>query len=310
MSVTADKQAPLEDLMAAMDVVDTLRHRRGIAAREMDGEGRQERLLERLKQMYGAQGIDVSDHVLQEGIDALEQERFKYQSVAPSWRTKFSSMWVSRTRWGKPVGFLAVLGSLFSGVYVVTDVLPERELRSQLPQSIELSLKSIEQIANDRAVFEQAKFQADNAVTALSDDDLDRAQKIERNLKKIDQGLRAVYSVRVISRQGQDSGVWRIPDINDSSRNYYLIVEAVDDNNKVKELEILNEETNKRSMAKTWGIRVNEETFFKIAADKKDDGIIQGNKVGDKRVGDMAPTFTIPTTGGTITDWGRNGERG
>jgi hypothetical protein len=97
--------------------------------------------------------------------------------------------------------------------------------------------------------------------------------------------------------------VWRIPDVNDASRNYYLIVEAVDHNNDVKQLEILNEETNKRSMAKTWGIRVSEETFFKIAADKKDDGIIQGNQVGEKRLGDLAPTFSIPTTGGTITDW-------
>jgi hypothetical protein len=310
MNGPSDKPAPLEDIIAAMDVVDTLRHQRGIAAREMDSQGRQERLLERLKKMYTAQGIDVPDHVLQEGIDALEQERFEYQPVTRDWRTKISSMWVSRNRWGKPVGFLVVLASLFTGIYVVTDVLPGRALRSELPKSIRMTMESIEKIANDNVVVEQAKFQAQNAATALSDDDLDRAQKIEQNLKKIDQGLKTVYSVIVISRQGEDSGVWRIPDINEASRNYYLIVEAVDDENNVKQLEILNEETNKRSMAKTWGIRVSEETFFKIAADKKDDGIIQGNKVGEKRLGDLAPTFSIPTTGGTITDWARDRGQG
>ncbi|MFT5136955.1 MAG: hypothetical protein ACI9LY_004171 [Arenicella sp.] len=310
MNGQADKQAPLEDIMVAMDVVDTLRHQRGIAEREMDGQGRQERLLERLKKMYTAQGIDVPDHVLQEGIDALEQERFQYQPVTRGWRTKISSMWVSRRRWGKPVGVLVVLASLFTGIYIVTDVLPERALRSELPKSIRMTMESIEKIANDNVVVEQAKFQAQNAATALSDDDLDRAQKIEQSLKKIDRGLKTVYSVRVISRQGEDSGVWRIPDVNDASRNYYLIVEAVDHNNNVKQLEILNEETNKRSLARTWGIRVSEETFFKIAADKKDDGIIQGNKVGEKRLGDLAPTFSIPTTGGTITDWARGRGQG
>jgi len=121
-----ENKAPLEELMVAMDVVDTLRHDQSIAERELDGEGRRERLLERLRDMYTAQGIDVPDHVLQEGIDALEQERFKYEPVSKSWRTKIARMWVSRGRWGKPVGFLGVVASLFSGFYVVNDVLPER----------------------------------------------------------------------------------------------------------------------------------------------------------------------------------------
>ena len=42
-------KAPLEELMVAMDVVDTLRHDQSIAERELDGESRRERLLERLR---------------------------------------------------------------------------------------------------------------------------------------------------------------------------------------------------------------------------------------------------------------------
>jgi len=81
--VTKIEKAPLEDLMAAMDVVDTLRHDQSIAERELDGQERRNRLLERLRELYSAQGIEVPDHVLEEGIDALEQERFKYQAVKP-----------------------------------------------------------------------------------------------------------------------------------------------------------------------------------------------------------------------------------
>ena len=109
MTVSLEKQAPLEDLMAAMDVVDTLRHQAGIAERELDGEGRRERLLLRLRELYHAQGIDVPDHVLQEGIDALEQERFQYHPVAKSWRTRVAGAWVSRKRWVPPVSILTVL---------------------------------------------------------------------------------------------------------------------------------------------------------------------------------------------------------
>ena len=48
---------------------------------------------------------------------------------------------------------------------------------------------------------------------------------------------------------------------------------------------------------------MSEETFYKVAADKNDDGIIQGNKVGKKAIGYLKPVFSIPTSGATITEW-------
>jgi len=85
--------------------------------------------------------------------------------------------------------------------------------------------------------------------------------------------------------------------------NYYLIVEAIDKRNNVVAVDVLNEENNKRQRKKVWGLRVNETTFQKIAADKRDDGIIQNNKVGQKTLGYLKPTFNIATTGATITEW-------
>ena len=52
-----------------------------------------------------------------------------------------------------------------------------------------------------------------------------------------------------------------------------------------------------------WGLRVDETTFQRIAADKEDDGIIQNDVVGEKRRGALAPEYRIATTGGAITDW-------
>ena len=303
MSQSVDKQAPLEDLMAAMDVVDTLRHQHGIAERELNTQTRREDLLERLKELYDAQGISVPEHVLQEGIDALEQERFQYQPVAPSWQTKLAKMWVSRRRWGKPIGFLAVLGSLFFGYYFMAEVLPEKRLQAALPKQIESSLSQIENIAKNPELIIQAQQNAEVARIAIDSGDYDQAQDIAARLTSAADSIASEYTMRVISKPNQSSGVWRVPPNNPKGRNYYLIVEALDNNNKVLELDILNQENNKTERTKQWGLRVNEQTFYQIAADKKDDGIIQNNQVGKKEVGFLKPSFSIRTTGATITKW-------
>lgn len=303
MNQAQKSDAPLEDLMAAMDVVDTLRHEQGIAERELDGEGRRERLLERLRKMYTAQGIEVPDQVLQEGIDALEQERFQYTPVESSWKTKLARMWVSRTRWGKPVGFLALVGSLFSGFYFVNDVLPERQMRADLPTQIQTTLADIRQIAKNNEVVSDAEQQAMIARRAIADKDFDEANEVVSGMQSVSKMLSSEYSIRVISKPRENSGVWRVPPNNTSGRNYYLIVEAIDSNGRVVEIDVLNQENNKRERKKTWGLRVSEEAFQRVAADKRDDGIIQGNQVGEKALGYLTPNFSVATTGATITEW-------
>lgn len=294
---------PLEDLMAAMDVVDTLRHDQGIAERELDGEGRRERLLQRLRDMYEAQGIDVPDHVLLEGIDALEQERFQYVPVPKSWQTKLARLWVSRLRWGKPLGYLAVLASAFYGYYFFADVMPARALRADLPAEIQQQYRQISASAKNTEVVLQAEQAVLRAERAMQNDDFDQAKSILNDLGLVHDQLNQEYSIRVISRPNENSGVFRNPPGNDSARNYYLIVEAIDPRNQVLELPIVNQENNKTKITKTWGLRVSEETFYKVASDKRDDGIIQNNIVGHKRVGFLQADFTIATTGATITEW-------
>jgi hypothetical protein len=295
-------KAPLEDLMAAMDVVDTLRHDHSIAERELDGEGRRERLLERLRDMYSAQGIAVPDHVLEEGIDALEQERFQYTPVKSSWQTKVAGLWVSRSRWGKALGFFAVVAAAFYGYYFVSDVMPLRALKADLPSEISRSLQQITASAKNPEITAQAQLYAANAERAIANQDYEQAQEIVGNMQTVQRQISLEYDIRVISRANENSGVFRNPPGN-AARNYYLIVEAIDRNNRVVELTIVNQENNKTAQKKTWGLRVSEKTFYKIASDKSDDGIIQNNKVGRKLAGYLKPEFSIPTTGATITEW-------
>lgn len=289
--------------MAAMDVVDTLRHQQTITERELDGDGRRERLLARLRKLYAAQGIEVPDRVLEEGIDALEHERFKYRSVKRSWRTKLAHIWVSRSRWGKPIGFLAVIACLFYGYYFFNEVLPERNLRANLPDKVNSVFSGIVAVAKKSEVIDQAKASSAKAYRAIDQKNYAEAEAVVANMQAVKSQLGLDYSIRIISKPNQNSGVWRNPPNNPDGKNYYLIVEAVDSDNRVLELTIVNQENNKAARKKSWGLRVNEETFYKIASDKRDDGIIQANIVGKKELGYLNPVFSIPTSGATITEW-------
>jgi hypothetical protein len=104
----ADKQ-PLDEVMLAMDVVDTLRHRQQLVERELKEEGREQALLARLREVYTAQGIEVPDRVLAEGVAALREKRFQYQPPAPSLAVRLAHFYVERDRWAKAVLAVAVI---------------------------------------------------------------------------------------------------------------------------------------------------------------------------------------------------------
>ena len=303
VNTVAKPEAQLEDVMAAMDVVDTLRHEQSIAERELDSQGRRERLLQRLRELYTAQGIEVSDRILEEGIDALEQERFEYKPVAPSFNAKLAHLWVSRGRWGKPVLFFTLLCFIFLAIYYFIEVLPEKRLRESLPDRVGSYLSQIKADAKSDHVLALAQSRANGAYRAIKDDDFDHASDLASQLQSISDRLKSEYQIRVVSRLNESSGVWRIPPNNPNARNFYIIVEALSHNGKALDVEVLNEENNKRELVDVWGVRVSESLFYRIAADKQDDGIIQNNVVGHKERGDLEPTFTIDTTGATITEW-------
>jgi hypothetical protein len=77
----------------------------------------------------------------------------------------------------------------------------------------------------------------------------------------------------------------------------------VDARGNIVPRQVRNEEGGRLQQVTKWGIRVDEETFESVAADKRDDGIIQDYVVGRKEAGRIEPEYRIPTSGGTITEW-------
>jgi hypothetical protein len=111
------------------------------------------------------------------------------------------------------------------------------------------------------------------------------------------------YTLQIVSRPGEKSGVWRIPDANPDARNYYIIVEALSADGRPLQVPVVNEESGQIESVSKWGLRVEEDVFKRIAADKQDDGIIQQRKFGVKRSGQLQPDYLITTTGAAITQW-------
>ncbi|MFW2365444.1 MAG: DUF6384 family protein [Desulforhopalus sp.] len=297
------KRTPLEDLMVAMDVVDTLRHREKLVARELDAEGRRERLIEHLREIYAAQGIEVTDAVLEEGVQALEEDRFSYDPPEKSFSTFLARLYVKRGIWVKPflgICFVCIVGW---SIYHFTMVRPESVRQNQLPVNIENIFKEISSVSQDKDATQQAKALLTSAQTALENQRYDEAAAVHRQLEQLLSQLKSNYKIRVVSTPNKKSGVWRVPDINSDARNYYLIVQALDDSGKVLTIPVTSEENGKTSNVTSWGLRVDERIFNLVAADKRDDGIIQKNIVGIKERGKLKPSYTIATPGSAITEW-------
>lgn len=297
------RRAPLEELMVAMDVVDTIRHRELLVERELDSVRRRERLIERLREIYAAQGIAVTDAALAAGVEALERERFAYQPPPESGLAWLARLYVRRDRWAKPL--LAVAGVLLIAwtLWYVGVQRPEAQRRAELPAQIEathLRIISVSASADATQRADELRRQADAAVAS---DNLDAARQRLAALQELLGELESAYEIRVVSRPNELSGVWRVPDVNPDARNYYLIVEAVDAGGKVLTRPVRNEEDGRIHRVTAWGIRVSEATFEAVAADKRDDGIIQDFVLGSKKPGQLTPEYRVPTSGATITEW-------
>lgn len=370
--VTEPKPA-LDDLMLAMDIVDTLRHDMRIAERELGDDQRREALKKRLRDIYGSQGIEVPDDILEDGVRALEQDRFTYKSRASGLSAALARAYVNRAAWARRLAVLLLLGLAAWGGWYFGVERPRQMREAALAAEIEKGaaelgtlmreigalnappelLRRAEDLAEkgrkavsaaDRggiksavagleairgeaaelaalpgridklAAAIRAETKDDNALVLLAtaesgarqsaaNADIEGARTAFQNMEGLLRDLRRSYKIRVVQEEGTPSGVWRVPDVNQSARNYYLIVEAIGPDGKPIEMRVLNEETKKPATVMRWGVRVPEKEFNAVRRDKSDDGIIQNDTLAQKPRGTLTTSWVIPAPQGEITEW-------
>jgi hypothetical protein len=303
------KPQSLDELMLAMDVVDTIRHSELLVARELGQGERDAALRDRLREIYRSQGIEVADRVIDEGIRALKESRFVYTPPPPSFARTLALLWVRRSRIALIAGVLFGALVLGWGAYQFGVVAP----REQAAESARAELAALPgrlQTAYDAVLAEarvdEARTQADALLSdgqaALARGDGAGASMALAALERLRAKLVETYELRIVSRPGEASGVWRIPEANPRGRNYYLIVEAIGPDGGPLTLPIQSEEEQETANVARWGVRVPEDVFESVRADKQDDGIIQNNVLGEKRRGELAPRYRMSVLGGAITE--------
>ena len=313
VSTPADSVAKgLDDVLLAMDVVDTLRHRERLVAKELDGEGREQALIDRLREIYAAQGMEVPDHIIREGVKALEERRFQYTPPKASFSVFLAKLYVWRRHWMWPtmlsIGGIALAVTLFQVLVAAPRraeaARVEQMLERTIPETLDALVSDIDAATDDGTAESRATALRAMGLNATKEDDLEAAQEAVRGLQHLKGDLAAAYEVRVISEPGELSGVFRIPDDSPDARNYYLIVEAVDAAGNRLPVTVQSEENQRREKrVKRWGQRVTESVFNRVAADKGDDQIIQNPVIGTKRTGRYLPVYQAGVLDGAILEW-------
>ena len=301
--VVVKEKASLDELMLAMDVVDTMRHKELVLARELQGENRDAKLLEQLREIYTGQGIEVTDEILQRGVDALREERFVYTQPAPSFSRTLAHAYVTRRRWGRPVGLAVVVLAVAAGWYQFFVRGPSLRQATEVPAALTAAFERLDANTDDAAALDPARSQLATGQAAAAQGDFDAARAAAAEIEALNARVQAEYELRIVSRPGEQSGFPRIPDDNPRAQNYYIVVEAIAPNGATLALPITSEEDRRTRRVDKWGLRVDEATYERVRADKQDDGIIQNDLVGRKRRGVLDREYTVPTTGAAITEW-------
>ena len=305
------KPHTLDDLMIAMDVVDTIRHRQDLVRRELNEADRQAELIGRLREIYRQQGIEVPDSVLADGVKALKESRFTYTPPPASWQRTALEMWTRRGRVGAIVGVMLAMLLSTCGVHYYSVTRPARlaehqatvEITETLPNAIRQAHADIKRAAITEAPKAKAEQLLADAELAIRNKDRPGMAKAAADLDSLRTDVLADYTLTIVSRPGETTGVWRRPPGGVQARNYYVIVEPITPDGRKLKLPIRNEETATTEVVEKFGVRVPQATFEAIAHDKRDDGIVQKNRFGVKRRGTLDIDYQMPFDGGMITKW-------
>ena len=309
-TATAEK-APLDEVMLAMDVVDTLRHRQDLVERELAGDAREKQLIEKLREIYQQQGIEVTDAVLMEGVKALDESRFVYTPPKPSLGVSLAKLYVGRKKWGPAALAIALilvvgLGGYFFAYrpYQQAQVEGARvELSEKLPAQMDALYQSIFEETKVQQAVTEAEQVRTRGKTAAAEGDRTGAEQAIASLTGLRDQIRQEYQLRIVNREGQKTGFWTFPEINTAATNYYVVVEAIGDDGKPLTLPVTNEENSETENVAIWGVRVPESTYRAVESDKKDDGILQRNILGLKEYGFLDVDYVMPVLGGAVTRW-------
>ncbi|MFK7913144.1 MAG: DUF6384 family protein [Pseudomonadales bacterium] len=295
----------LQDVMLAMDAVDTLRHADKLVDQALDSDGRAAALVARLREIYRAQGVPVSDAVLAEGVAQAEQARYRHRPTGASWQRLLARWYIHRDRW---LRFVLIVPVLVGLLYLLNGALAN--------MTGGLTVHSTRTSADLRSAYVDAMTMADGGAmghgnridalyhggtVALEQGDKAGARRAVADLEAFSQALAVSYTLRVVDEPGKRSTV-SVREPESGALRYYVLVEPLDQRGRALAVAITFPDGSQRE-TKRYGIEVPEQTFAAVREDQQDNGRIDAGVVGYKASYEMVPDYAMPVLQGTIAPW-------
>ncbi len=146
-TVVGQTRTSMDELMLAMDIVDTLRHEQSLVERELASTDRDDAFVARVKQIYASQGIEVTDTLIRQGVESLKQDRFVYQPPKRTFSVRLAEVWIDRWRWSKRALITGLI--VFAGWLVVA--VPNRFMAERAYRAYVTSVSELQQTGDTLA---------------------------------------------------------------------------------------------------------------------------------------------------------------
>jgi len=305
MSAATAETAPISDDLLAMDVADTLQHEASLAVADAAARA------EALRVHYRRFGIDLSDRAINEGIAALNDNRYRHIPKPQGLSAGLARLYISRRSWG-PATLATILAvAVVLGGYVLAYQpyrnaqlqQAEYELAQTMPATMDALYATIHEETKVQLAENQAAAARDRGLAAAKQGNRAAAQQAIADLTAIRDALRAEYQLKIVDGSDGKWGFWNFPQSNSEATNYYLVVQAVGTDGRALTLPIRSEDNGRTEKVSVWGERVPEDVYRAVEADKQDDGTIEHNLIAVKEFGFLTPGYLVPTLGAEVTRW-------
>lgn len=322
----------LPELLRIMDVATALRQDRELVEQQLNRDELKARLRERLLAGSGVTGEKVTPEEVDAAIDRYFQNQNTFVEPPKGFEVALANLYVRRRSLALTlcaalavvVGMWLMLGWV-RGAGRTRRTVPSRTATAALSpearrsrdlteswNAATASLKAIHAGTTDPEALRQADQLGEQAGAFYKNENLDRLGQVRAELDALDHRLAEDYTVRIVTRPGQKSGIDRYFTDEEGKRasGLYLIVEAIGPDGAVRKRRIRNAETGRTQEVSVWAERVPKEVFDRIAADKRRDGIVDEDIFAVKRRGQLEEQVTLPGPDGRplarlgqITQW-------
>ena len=296
--------------MMAMDVVDTLRHERMLITRDINSEVRRETLVDRLRDIYRGQGIEVPDDILLDGVKALEEERFRYQPPRPGLGTRLAHLYVNRRRW------LPLLGT---GLALVLAVWGVNEFGFERPAELR-EARAEQAIASTPAALDAAFAEGqatdpspealsaleqlrDQGLNAISNGDADAAQARLSDMQALIDRLEQAYVLDIV--QPGSGELSAVDYVSPSGQDFFFaIVEASGPGGVPALVEVTDSLTGQTNTTSLFGVEISQDVYEDLARDLRD-GQVDQDRLGEKVRGELEVDYERYVGELRLLEWGR-----